>query len=93
MQELKVENQEEILRGYSRRRRYNWGKLQAVIKRFMESADAVRELKFDTGEYANLQSARAAVCKAVKRSGYDIRTLIKDDHFYILKGVYINENN
>ena len=92
MQELKVKDQEKILNAYRFGKRGKRSKIQAIIERFMESEDIVRELKPDPGEYKSndyLHSAQSSICKAVKRSGYDIHTFREDGRLYIIKGAYV----
>lgn len=93
MQELKVENQEAIIREYCRGKYARRGKLRSMIDRFFASEDKVMELGIDSGEYKNLSSLQKSVLEAVKKSGYDIRTFTKEGHLYIIKGVYTNADN
>lgn len=93
MQELKVENQEAVIREYCRGKNAMRGKLKSMIARFFASEDKVMELVIDNGEYKNLLSLQKSVLAAAKKSGYDIRTFTKDGHLYIIKGVYTNADN
>ena len=61
-------------------------KLQALIKEFINSDAQSVEVIFTEDEYANYNSCRNALNKAIKISGYSgIRVLSKYGHVYMTK--------
>lgn len=93
MQERKIKNQEDVINQYRREKYAKRGKVQAMLERFIESDEKVIELTIDPGEYKSLLSLQKCICRTTRKLGYDIRTFKKNDHLYILKGVYIDESN
>ena len=89
MQELKVKDQEKIMREYRRSKHGKKGKIQGMIDRFLKSTDTVMEIKPDAGEYQDIKNLQTAICKVITKSGHDLHTFKKDGHLYILKGVYL----
>lgn len=60
-------------------------RLQRFIEDFYFGPITIAEIEFTEHDYKNAKSCYSSFASAIKKSGYPVRAILRDDHVYIAR--------